>query len=179
MAERQASGILAGSKEGDLKTSHHCFMLNLKVRITELLTPYFIATGSEISTLERGALHNTSCNSQTCGAWYATFNWMTARTTALRGSSQPPEFILRPRPIGRNSWAVPGRLESALSGRPGRCPKPSSLPGSLHKIASGPRTGWLDVVGTTAPLAHYVEQQWKHRSISFLNVDTPEESGAE
>ena len=179
MAERQASGNQVGSKEGDLKTSHHYFMVNLKGRIAELLTPYFIATGSEISTLERGALHNTSCNSQTCGACYATFTWMTVRTTALPGNSRPPEFIPRPRPIGRNSWAVPGRLESALPGRPGRCPKPNSLPGSLHKIVSGPRTGWLDVVGTTAPFALYAEQQWKLRSISFLNVDTPEEFGAE
>ena len=136
-----------------------------------------IITGSEILIIGRGSLLNTSSNSQPCGTSYVTSTCLTTRMTASPGSSRPQEFILQHRPIGHNSWAVQRHLESALSGRPGRCPKQSSSPSSLHKIASGPQTGWLDGAGTIAPLAHSAEQQLRHRTTSCTNADTPEEFG--
>ena len=136
-----------------------------------------IITGSEILIIRRGSLFNTSSNSQPSGTSYVTSTCLTTRMTTSPGSSRPQEFILQHRPIGRNSWAVQRHLESALSGRPGHCPKQSSSPGSLHKIASGPQTGWLNGAGTIAPLAHSAEQQLRHRTTSCTNADTPEKFG--
>lgn len=136
-----------------------------------------IITGSEILIIGRGSLFNTSSNSQPSGTSYLTSTCLTTRMIASPGSSRPQEFILQYRPIGHKSWAVQRHLESALSGRPGCCPKQSFSPGSLHKIASGPQTGWLDVAGTIAPLAHYAEQQLRHLTTSCPNADTPEEFG--